>query len=141
MNAPTDRIDFAAVNAAALGAAPTLLRRWLPDGHQRGDEWIAKNPKRADRHAGSFRVNMRSGKWSDFAMTGVGGGDLISLAAYLTDRSQIDAARALAKALGINQRLRAPAILIPCPLRPPRSRCHCRNGDRFCRSLPTRPRP
>ena len=37
-------------------------------------------------------------------MTGVGDGDLISLAAYLTDRSQIDAARALAKALGINQR-------------------------------------
>ena len=96
------RVDFAAINAAAPRAAPTLLRRWLPEGRQRSDEWIARNPKRADRHAGSFRINMRTGRWSDFAVAGAAGGDLISLAAYLCDLSQVEAGRALGKALGIN---------------------------------------
>ena len=100
--APRGRVAFAAINAAALRAAPVLLRRWLPDGRQRGDEWIARNAKRADRNAGSFRINTRTGRWSDFALSGIGGGDLISLAAYLCDLSQVDAARGLAKALGIN---------------------------------------
>src|ERR1043165_987645 len=87
--APRGRVAFAAINATALRAAPVLLRRWLPDGRQSGDEWIARNPKRADRNAGSFRINTRTGRWSDFALSGIGGGDLISLAAYLCDLSQI----------------------------------------------------
>ncbi len=42
------RIDFGAINAAALPALPTLLRRWLPDGRQVGREYVARNPRRAD---------------------------------------------------------------------------------------------
>jgi len=34
----SSRIDFAAVNAAALRALPHLLARWAPDGCQRGRE-------------------------------------------------------------------------------------------------------
>ena len=74
---------------------PALLRRWLPDGRQRGAEWVALNPKRPDRHIGSFSVNMRTGHWSDFA-TNDRGGDVISLAAFLHDLSQSQAARQLA---------------------------------------------
>jgi hypothetical protein len=77
-----------------------LLARWLPDGRQLGAEWVARNPKRADRRPGSFKVNTRTGRWSDFA-TGDRGGDPISLAAYLADIGQVEAARGLAKALGI----------------------------------------
>ena len=94
-------VDFARVNAAALSALPALLVRWLPDGEWRGAEYVARNPKRADRRRGSFRVN-RNGKWADFAMAGVAGGDVVSLAAYLADLSQAQAARELAGALGID---------------------------------------
>jgi hypothetical protein len=93
-------VDFAAINAAALRALPTLLARWLPDGRQLGAEWVARNPRRADRRPGSFKVNLRTGKWGDFA-TSDGGGDPISLAAYLANLGQVEAARELARALGI----------------------------------------
>ncbi len=94
------RIDFAAVNRAALAALPALLRRWLPDGRQVGREYLARNPRRADKRAGSFKVNTRTGRWADFA-TGDAGGDVVSLAAYLSGTGQAEAARALADMLGV----------------------------------------
>ena len=94
------RIDFAAVNAAALAVLPSLLQRWAPSGVVRGSEYIVRNPTRADRRAGSFRVNTRTGKWADFA-TGDAGGDVVSLAAYLSGTGQADAARSLAEMLGV----------------------------------------
>ena len=94
------RIDFAAVNGAALSALPALLARWLPGGVARGPEYVALNPKRADRRPGSFSINLRTGKWADFA-TGDKGGDVVSLAAYLSGTRQIEAARALAEMLGV----------------------------------------
>jgi hypothetical protein len=102
MSEPAPRIDFDRVNRAALAALPQLLRRWLPDGKQVGDEWVARNPKRVDRHAGSFRVNVRRGAWADFAVEGARGGDVVSLAAYLAGLSQVEAARELAHAVGID---------------------------------------
>ena len=94
------RVDFAMVNAAALHVLPELLGRWTPDGKIRGNEWVARNPHRADTNPGSFSINLRSGRWADFA-TGDKGGDVISLAAYLHDLSQVDAARNLAGMLGL----------------------------------------
>ena len=93
-------IDFAAVNAAALGALPSLLRRWLPGGVVTGNEYSARYPCRNDRRPGSFKANMRTGRWSDFA-TGDKGGDVISLAAYLSGTGQVEAACALAEMLGV----------------------------------------
>ena len=94
------RIDFGAINAAALPALPTLLRRWLPDGRQVGREYVARNPRRADKRAGSFKVNTRTGRWADFA-TGDAGGDVVSLAAYLSGAGQAEAARSLADMLRV----------------------------------------
>ncbi len=96
-------IDFAAVNAAALRNLPAIVARWLPDGRRQGDEWVAKNPTRADRHAGSFSVNIRTGQWADFA-SGDRGGDAVSLAAYLCGCNQVEAARRVAAMLGIEGR-------------------------------------
>lgn len=93
-------IDFAEINRAALSALPALLARWLPDGRRAGSEWVARNPRRADRRPGSFSISLATGRWADFA-TGDRGGDPISLAAYLSGTSQAEAARALAEMLGI----------------------------------------
>ncbi len=93
-------IDFLRINAAAVSALPSLLSRWLPDGRRVGHEWICRNPRRADRRPGSFRVNMNTGKWADFA-TDESGGVPVSLAAYLAGTGQAEAARALADMLGV----------------------------------------
>ena len=94
------RIDFDGTNGAALANARDILRRWLPDGRVEGYEYVALNPRRADRRHGSFKVNLQTGKWGDFA-TGARGGDLVSLAAYLAGVGQGEAARQLADMLGI----------------------------------------
>jgi hypothetical protein len=95
-------IDFEAINTAAMGCLPTLLARWLPDGRQIGVEFTARNPNRSDRRPGSFRVNIITGKWADFA-TGDRGGDVVSLAAYLSGTGQVEAARELAVMFGIQK--------------------------------------
>jgi hypothetical protein len=95
------RIAFGRIADAALAHADTLVRRWLPDGRREGVEWVAINPTRADHRRGSFKVNLATGKWSDFA-TGDAGGDLIALAAYLFHVDQAEAAQKIAAALGID---------------------------------------
>ncbi len=94
------RISFDHINRMALGNVHAILRRWLPDGRVEGQEYVARNPRRKDVHYGSFKVNLQTGKWGDFA-TGAGGGDLVSLAAYLAGVGQGEAARQLADMLGI----------------------------------------
>ncbi len=95
-----NRLDFDAINAAARRDLRTLLTRWLPDGRVDGHEYEARNPRRADRHPGSFKVNLRTGRWADFA-TGDAGGDPVSLAAFLFNVSQVEAARKLGAMLGV----------------------------------------
>jgi hypothetical protein len=99
-NGRTQRFSFAEINALALSALPALLQRWLPEGALRGQEFTARNPRRSDRSAGSFSVNIRTGQWADFA-TGDKGGDVVSLAAYLFDLSQGEAKQRLAEMLGL----------------------------------------
>ena len=94
------RIDFDRVNAAALAYSETLVRFLAPDGRCNGNEYAARNPTRLDRSIGSFSVNLRSGKWHERA-TGKGGGDLISLWAYVHDIRQSEAAKALAEWLRV----------------------------------------
>jgi hypothetical protein len=94
------RFTFECVRRVAQPAIPALLVRWLPEGHRSGREWVARNPRRADRNPGSFKANLRTGRWADFA-TGDKGGDVISLLAYLRGVSQTEAAHLLARELGI----------------------------------------
>ena len=94
------QVDFAAVNRVALSSVRAVLARLLPGGRAVGDEYIVRNPRRDDKRPGSFSINLRSGKWADFA-TGDKGGDPVSLVAYLADVSQGEAARLLAQMLGI----------------------------------------
>ena len=68
-----------------LQNAEQLLAEWLPDGELQGDEWVSKNPMRPDdTNPGSFKINIVSGKWSDFALgDDAKGNDLLSLYKYL----------------------------------------------------------
>jgi len=95
------RVAFRRIADAALDHADTIVRRWLPDGRRESAEWVAINPARVDHRRGSFKVNLRTGAWADFAVNHRGG-DLISLAAYLFRISQRDAALRVAEMIGID---------------------------------------
>lgn len=93
-------IEFAAIAEVSRFHLRSLLSDWLPDGRIIGREWVALNPTRADRSPGSFRINLDTGLWADFA-TGDKGGDAISLFAYLNGLQQARAALMLAQKLGV----------------------------------------
>ena len=93
------RLNFKQINRSAMFVLPSLLNRWLPSGKKIGKEWVALNPCRLDRNLGSFRINLRTGQWADFS-TGDKGGDVISLAAYLGNLTQYQAAKRLSAMLG-----------------------------------------
>lgn len=95
------QVNFREVNQLAMSHLPSLLSKWLPDGRISGHEFAALNPKRNDHKTGSFKVNLVTGRWADFA-TGDRGGDIVSLAAYLADLSQTDAAKSILRMLGVN---------------------------------------
>ncbi len=88
-----NNIDFK--SAAQLGLS--MIQQWLPDGKKEGNEWMCRNPKRNDQHLGSFKINLITGKWSDFA-TNDSGGDAVSLLAYLLNISQSKAAKIILRA-------------------------------------------
>jgi hypothetical protein len=93
--------DFDRVNQAALANFPAVLNRILPGGKAIGREYVAINPRRADRSPGSFKINRLSGRWCDFA-TGDKGGDVVSLLAFVAGVSQGEAAHLLAHMLGLD---------------------------------------
>jgi len=98
--AKAERVDFKAVSAAALGALDIIVSRLLPDGYSEGNEWVARNPTRRDGRPGSFKVNLSTGVWADFA-TGDKGGDIIDLLAYLDGKSKVEAAREIGTMLNV----------------------------------------
>ena len=95
------RIDFGRVNGAALARAVAVVRGLLPEGRMEGHEYVARNPLRPDRRLGSFKVNISTGRWADFA-TGDGGGDMVSLAAFVSGLPQREAAIRLAESMGVS---------------------------------------
>lgn len=101
---PNHLLDFQALQQQMLPQLTTIIPQLLPDGRIRGCEYIARNPKRSDRRLGSFKVNIRTGRWCDFA-TGDAGGDIISLCAYLQGLSQHKAALHLIEKLGLSGRV------------------------------------
>ena len=101
-------IDFKGVAREAQRHNLAVLRGLLPDGVVDGNrgEYVALNPRRRDRHRGSFRINLATSRWADFALDddAARGGDLISLVAYLSDIRQSEAARGLMRMLGMDAR-------------------------------------
>lgn len=94
------KIDFQSIAQVSVGRIHDVISSWLPGGRVQGNEYVVRNPRRSDSRVGSFKVNVQTGAWSDFA-TNDAGGDLISLIAYLENISQSDAAHKLAEFAGI----------------------------------------
>jgi putative DNA primase/helicase len=92
------QIDFAAAGHLAMANIDSIIDELLPGGKRQGREYTALNPTRADAHEGSFKVNLSTGAWSDFA-TG-DAGDLIGLYAYVCDIAPLDAAKVILKRYG-----------------------------------------
>lgn len=90
--------DFDSVNRAARPVLHAICQRLLPGGKVMNSEYVVRNPLRADRSPGSFKINLRSGRWADFACD-ARGGDVVSLVAYIERVNQGKAARLLAQML------------------------------------------
>lgn len=95
------KINFERVARAALPYTESICSRWLPGGRKVGREYVVRNPKRLDVREGSFKVNIDTGRWSDFA-TNDRGGDIISLAAFLFSMNQKQAAMHVADMMGVD---------------------------------------
>ena len=122
------RVDFETINRAALARLQDLCARWLPDGRRRGHEYVARNPRRADRRAGSFSMTLNSGRWADFAI-GARGGDPVSLAAYLSGLGQADAARRLCRSPGLAPSSRWSSAMPPFDSSSPTARTSVRHDS------------
>jgi putative DNA primase/helicase len=59
-----------------------VLKQLIPDGKVEGCDYVVKNPRRNDRRAGSFRINIATGRFNDFA-SGDHGGSIIDLVAFV----------------------------------------------------------
>lgn len=73
-----------AIKASLQARAESLVRELVPDGRKSGHYWIAKNPTREDRRAGSFWIKISGGEpgcWRDEA-TG-DKGDIFRLIQYI----------------------------------------------------------
>lgn len=91
-------IDFKAINAAALSRLGDILPRWLPGGRVEAGEYVCASLEGGQGR--SCSVNLTSCLWGDFA-TGAKGGDPISLWAAIRGVKQSEAARELARDLGL----------------------------------------
>ena len=96
------RSSFEDVKAASLNSIDMIVGKYLSDAKlaDNGKEWTARNPTRHDEKPGSFKINRRTGVWSEFA-TGEKGADMIDLVAYLTGKSNVEAKNELAAMLSV----------------------------------------
>lgn len=95
-----ERLDFKAIAQAALAQAEQLVPQWLRGGTRAGAEWRCGNL--SGEPGSSLSVNLKTGRWADFADAGCAGNDLISLyAAIFTGNDQGAAARELSARLGM----------------------------------------
>ncbi|GAB6038194.1 hypothetical protein JCM15519_27530 [Fundidesulfovibrio butyratiphilus] len=93
------RIDFARINAAALANLPALLERWLPGGKREGGEWVCGSI--GGEPGSSCSTNLATCVGGDFAGE-ARWNDPVSLYAALQGLKQGEAARKLARELGLD---------------------------------------
>jgi hypothetical protein len=94
------KYDIDDINEEALSDLEPILYRWLPHHRIEGVEYVALNPKRPDGNLGSFKINLQTAKWCDFA-TGDKGCGVVSLASYLFGLSLSEAAKNTFQMLGM----------------------------------------
>ena len=70
------------------------LKKLVGNGKIEGGDYVALNPRRSDKKSGSFRIDIASGKFHDFA-TGDSGSSIIDLTAFVYDCDLLTAAQKL----------------------------------------------
>lgn len=101
-------MSLADIRKEALKSSKHLLQKWLPEGKITGDEFVAGNPNREDKNPTSFKINIVTGKWSDFAVldTDSEGGDIVSYYQYIKGGVDVkEAERAIRKDIKVIGRL------------------------------------
>lgn len=90
-------IPYHEISSYLLLNALYYAQKWAPGGNVSGCEYTALNPIRNDKRKGNFRINIKTGKWADYADPNpkARGRDMISLYAYLNHLSNSQAAREL----------------------------------------------
>ena len=91
---------FQEVNEAVSNSPLRYLQAKISNGVVEGNDYVGLNPTRVDANPGSFRINIKTGKFIDHA-TGDKGGDWVSLHAYLTGQKNFQAAVELAGLYGV----------------------------------------
>ena len=77
--------------AASVGL--NHIKSWLPDGEEENGQWSATNPLRNDTHKGSFKINLSTGAFNDYADDEMVGRDAVTLYAKLNGLSNFEAAK------------------------------------------------
>lgn len=96
------QIDFKAIDEAALPHLATWVQAWIPGGRMEGDEYVVRNPNRADSKPGSFKVNVKRGIFIDFANPDVDKGvGAVALYAFVFRVKMGEAAREVAPLAGV----------------------------------------
>ena len=99
-------LDFSGLSSLLLGKINSLLPEWLPGGRLNGREYCCGDIRGGQ--GDSFKVNLDTGMWAEFAGNEKGG-DLISLYAAITGKSQGEAFKELEEV----NRPRALTIITP----------------------------
>jgi putative DNA primase/helicase len=92
---PLSGSDLTDINRFARQNLSGIVQQLLPGGKTSGHEYIVRNPTRADKRAGSFKIcisGLKAGYWSDFAANAKGR-DLISLVGYVKSLPHAEATR------------------------------------------------
>ena len=92
---------FEEINAVALGQFESLVRQWLPGGKMEGHNYVVLNPTRNDKKSGSFKIDMRSGGYHDFANEDHGNDPVATFAYLFHGNKQGAAAKELAEILNV----------------------------------------
>ena len=86
--------DFALIKRKYRENPLPILRELVGQGRIEGSDYVALNPRRKDGKLGSFRIDINTGRFHDFA-TGDRGGSVIDLAAFVYNCGIVEAAQKL----------------------------------------------
>jgi putative DNA primase/helicase len=93
--------DFRRIKESYRWNPLSALKQLIPNGRIEGNDYVVANPRRNDRKAGSFRIDIVAGRFNDFA-TGDRGGDIIDLAAFVYNCNAAAAADKLGRLSGFS---------------------------------------
>lgn len=69
------------------------IKTWLPDGYEENGQWVTLNPLRNDSNKGSFKINLTTGAFNDYADDEMVGKDCVTLYARLNGLTNFEAAK------------------------------------------------